>query len=147
MIIVSACLAGVICRYDGGHHADEKVVNLVKAGKAVVVCPEVLGGLPVPRKPAEISGDGGAAVLNGQAKVIDSTGSDVTEAFISGAHRTLALARELGADVAILKEGSPSCGSRQIYDGTFQGNKGPGMGVTAALLMQNGIKVVSEGEL
>lgn len=135
---------GVPCRYDGRHCRTQEVQQLVADGKAVPVCPEQIGGLSTPRLPAEIVGGDGDDVLDGKAKVIDKEGQDVTEAFIRGAEATLRVAQTIGAKEAVLKERSPSCGSCVIYDGTFQGVKQAGQGVTAALLRRNGIKVVSE---
>lgn len=145
MKIVSACFAGIHCRYDQRHNALAEIRRLVREGKAIPVCPEQAGGLPTPRNPAEIVGGGdGEDVLDGKARVIDNQGNDVTEQFLAGARKTLAVARAVGAKQAILKERSPSCGSCMIYDGTFSGGKKPGLGVTAALLRRHGIEVVSE---
>ncbi len=114
-------------------------------GRLVPFCPEVSGGLAVPRPPAEIVGSG--PVLDGAARIVTTTGVDVTEAFLRGAHLALAAARRAGARVALLKEGSPSCGSHRVYDGTFTGTSVPGAGVTTALLERSGIRVFSEDEL
>ncbi len=141
MILVSACLCGVHCRYDGKAKPDEEVIALLQAGQAIPVCPEQLGGLPVPRPPAEIIEGDGAAVLNGVARVFNRLGQDVTEAFIAGAEETLLLARLSGAEKAILKANSPSCGAGVIYDGTFSGGTRAGDGVASALLKKNGIEV------
>jgi uncharacterized protein YbbK (DUF523 family) len=146
MKLVSACLMGVHCRFDGKSSLDKDIKQLVKEGKAVPVCPEQIGGLSTPRLPAEIVGGDGFDVLDGKAKVITIEGEDVTEAFIRGATETLRIAKSVGATEAILKERSPSCGSCMIYDGSFKGQKQAGKGVTAALLKRNGIKVVSEEE-
>lgn len=113
-------------------------------GRLVPFCPEVAGGLPVPRPPAEIVGGDGADVLDGAARVVADTGEDVTEAFVAGARLALETARRAGARVALLKESSPSCGSRMIYDGTFTGTWVAGDGVTAALLEREGIRVFGE---
>ncbi len=145
-IIVSACLAGCSCRYDGKAQTNETAAMLVAAGKAVPVCPECMGGLPTPRVPAEIEGGSGEDVLCGKARVIASDGEvrfDVTDAFLKGAEEALRIAREVGADEAILKANSPSCGFGTIYDGTFSGARKEGNGVAAALLSQSGIKVRS----
>ena len=145
-LIVSACLAGIPCRYDGKAQRNEAVAALVEAGLAVPVCPECLGGLPTPRIPAEIVGGSGEDVLDGKARVIASDGEarlDVTDAFIKGANAALEAAREAGADEAILKANSPSCGFGTIYDGSFSGAKTAGSGVAAALLAANGLKVKS----
>ncbi len=136
--IVSACLAGVRCRYDGGHCETPEIWQLVAEGRALPVCPELLGGLPIPRIPAEILGDGGEAVLKKTALVLDRENSDVTSAFIRGARETWELARLVGATKAILKERSPSCGVSQICRGeeTIAGE-----GVTCFLLRTHGMRV------
>ncbi|SFJ09881.1 DUF523 domain-containing protein [Thermoflavimicrobium dichotomicum] len=142
--VVSACFAGIHCRYDQKHSLVEAIQELVKKGEAIPICPEQLGGLSTPRNPAEIVGGNGEDVLDGKARVIDNQGNDVTEAFIRGAYEALKIAQTVGAKQAILKEKSPSCGTCYIYDGTFQGKKQPGMGVTAALFRRHGIQVFSE---
>ncbi|MCQ6276272.1 DUF523 domain-containing protein [Bacillus sp. V3B] len=144
MILVSACLAGFDVKYDGSHNLNLKINKWFEEKKAMPVCPEVLGGLSIPREPAEIVGGDGEDVLNGQAKVMTNTGKDVTEQFIKGARETLKIAKENEATIVVLKERSPSCGSTMIYNGEFKGNKVRGDGVTAALLKRNGIQVVSE---
>ncbi len=141
MILVSACLCGVHCRYDGKAKPDEEIMALLREGKAIPVCPEQLGGLPVPRSPAEIMEGDGEAVLDGSACVSNRLGQDVTEAFIAGAEETLHIGRLSGAHKAILKANSPSCGVGTIYDGTFSGGTRAGDGVAAALLKRNGIEV------
>ncbi|QWU17064.1 Uncharacterized conserved protein YbbK, DUF523 family [Paenibacillus sophorae] len=146
MIIVSSCLAGVECRYDGSHNVLDKIQKLARENKAVLVCPEVLGGCPTPREPAEIVGGTGEDVLAGNAKVIDRSGREVTGLFIEGAYKALETARKHNASLIVLKENSPSCGSQMIYDGRFAGNKIPGEGVTVALLRREGFKVISEKE-
>ena len=137
MVLVSACLAGFSCRYNGGNHEDAKIVQLVKEGKALPVCPEQLGGLTTPRNPAEMTKDG---------RVLTEKGEDVTKQFILGAEETLRLCRLYSCRVAILKSLSPSCGSGQIYDGTFKKNIIEGDGLTAKLLKKNGIQVLTESE-
>lgn len=134
MILVSACLLGENCKYSGGNNRREEVCRFLEGKEYVPFCPEQAGGLHTPRLPSERRGD----------RVVSSAGEDVTEAFLLGAERTLELCRREGAQVAILKQGSPSCGSRYIYDGSFSGVKIPGEGVTAELLRQNGIRVISE---
>ncbi|MCT9930915.1 DUF523 domain-containing protein [Planotetraspora sp. A-T 1434] len=149
-ILVSACLLGSRVRYDGGAKtSDDELLAAWRAeGRLVPFCPEVEGGLPVPRPPAEIEGGvGGAAVLTGAARILTPDGEDVTNAFLSGAQRALAVAQSFGVRLAILKEGSPSCGSLRIYDGTFRGRLTPGRGVTAALLELNGIRVFGEDRI
>ena len=147
MIIVSACLVGVNCKYDGGNNDNNKVKEYLKNKEYIIVCPEQLGGLTTPRKPSEINKIGGKKVLSGHSKVISCEGKDVTENFIMGAKESLKIAKMFNCKQAILKEGSPSCGCNLIYDGTFTGKKISGMGVTAALFNENNIEVLSEKEL
>ncbi|NLY79357.1 MAG: DUF523 domain-containing protein [Lysinibacillus sp.] len=144
MILVSACLAGLEVRYDGAHCLHNKIRKLVDENKAVMICPELLGGLSTPREPAEIIGGDGGDVLDGKAKVVDRAGNDVTIQFIKGAYATLEKAKEINATIVVLKENSPSCGSSRIYNGEFKGEKVAGNGVTAALLKRNGFQVISE---
>jgi len=147
---MSACLLGQKVRYDGGDclQNHERLQAWIKAGNVITICPEMVGGLPTPRPPAEIqSAKTGIDVLEGGAKIMSNTGHDVTEAFIAGARKTLALAQKHHVRVAILKAKSPSCGSSVIYDGTFSRALIPGMGVTAALLSQHGIKVFDEDHI
>lgn len=142
--IISACLAGVGCRYDGDARSNARVEELVRSGLALPICPEQLGGLPTPRPPAEIHGGDGYDVLAGKARVINDRGEDVTLAYIRGAREALHLARLVGATEAILKGRSPSCGRDLIYDGTFQRRLRCGWGVTAACLENAGIRVLNE---
>ncbi|MCM3764490.1 DUF523 domain-containing protein [Neobacillus niacini] len=144
MIVVSSCLAGLQVRYDGGHCLRNEITKLVEEGKAITVRPEVLGGLSTPREPAEIIDGNGEDVLDGKAKVVNQSGKDVTDFFINGAYAALEKALEINATMVVLKENSPSCGSLRIYNGNFNGEKMAGMGVTAALLRRNGIKVISD---
>ncbi len=137
MILVSACLLGINCKYDGDNNYNESVKDYLKDKQFVVICPEQLGGLQTPRIPAEITKD----------KVINKDGIDVTKNFIKGANESLKIAKLYECREAILKEGSPSCGSNKIYDGTFTGIKVDGIGITASLLKQEGIKIISENEL
>lgn len=132
--VVSACLAGEPCRYDGGSSPCEAVMELVREGRAVPVCPETLGGLPTPRTPAEIR-DG---------RVIMRDGRDVTEAFARGAGEALRRALAEGCDAAILKARSPSCGAGTVYDGTFTGRRVPGEGVFARMAREAGLAVETE---
>lgn len=142
--IVSACLAGEPCAYDGRPRPCPYAERLVREGKAVPVCPEVLGGQPVPRTPAEIRNGTGHDVLTGRARVVDRAGVDVTEAFVRGARATLEIATRYGIRTAILKARSPSCGYGRIYDGTFTGKLRAGHGVTAALLVEHGFRIFTE---
>jgi uncharacterized protein YbbK (DUF523 family) len=146
-ILISACLMGHAVRYDGkgkplSHPAIERWKN---EGRLVTICPEMAGGMPVPRPPAEIqNGASGDDVLQGRARVMEITGGDVTAEFIAGAEKTLAFAKANGCEYAVLIDGSPSCGSIAIYDGSFSGRKQAGNGVTAALLQNAGIRVYSD---
>lgn len=144
MVIVSACLAGINCKYSGGNSLNEPVRKLVAEGKAIPVCPEQLGGCMTPRPVVEIAGGTGADVLDGTCKVIRKNGEDATREFVKGAEEVLNIARMVGAKKAILKAKSPSCGCGKIYDGTFSGKLIEGNGVTAELLLRNGISVSTE---
>ncbi len=145
--MVSACLAGINCRYDGQNKENQSLRDLVIQGKAIALCPEVIGGLATPRLPAEIVGGDGEAVWNGTAKVIDQAGNDVTTAYQAGAEKALTVLQHLKIDTVILKEKSPSCGVCRIYDGSFSGKTKVGKGVAAALFMRNGIQVLSDEEI
>ena len=145
-IVVSACLAGRRCRFDGTGAFEDEVARLVAEGRAVLVCPEVDGGLGTPRPAAEIEGGDGSDVLAGHARVVTRDGTDVTDAYVKGAHSALAAAQRTGARAAILKARSPSCGRGQIYDGTFSSTLEIGDGVTAALLRSEGIEVFTDEE-
>lgn len=146
MILVSACLAGICCKYDGGNNGIPLIKELVRQGKAIPLCPEQLGGLPTPRMPAEIKGGSARDVLQGKALVVRKDGADVTENFIRGAGEVLKFCREMGIRCAILKSKSPSCGKGLVYDGTFSGKLVEGNGVTAQLLIDSGIEVMTEEE-
>lgn len=145
--LVSACLLGLPTRYDGGHNRNPRLRRFCRRHGIIPVCPEQLGGLPTPRRPAEIREGDGVAVLRGKAAVVDNTGRDLTAQFLSGAFIALELARLFRADGAILKSGSPSCGTGSIRDGSFSGRRCPGDGVAAALLKRSGIPVYSEKKL
>ena len=136
MIAVSACLAGMPCRYNGTGVPDETVLQWVASGRAIAVCPEVLGGLPVPRPAAESVGE----------TVLTWEGTDVTAEFVSGAKLALRLVREKGCRCAVLKARSPSCGCGLIYDGTFSGRLIAGDGIFARLLRQEGFQLKTEEE-
>ena len=146
MYVISACLCGVNCKYSGKNNLNERCLKLFREGKAVLVCPEQLGGLPTPRNPVELNGTA-SEVLEGNGKALNNKGEDVTKQFINGAYETLKIAKEIGATKAILKEGSPSCGANFVYDGTFTGNKIKGNGITALLLENEGITVFSDEDL
>lgn len=144
MYIISACLAGVHCRYDHKENGIDEIKDLIKKQPTIIVCPEQMGGLTTPRPPVEIVGGDGNDVLNGKAKLMNNKGKDVTEEFVKGAVEVLSIAKEYNIKRVILKSGSPSCGSGYIYDGTFTGEKVEGDGVLAALLKRNGIEVMTE---
>ena len=137
MKLVSACLAGVKCRYDGSAKPCKKVIELVKKGQAIPVCPEQLGGLPTPRIASEQKGN----------KVFNKEGKDLTKEFEKGAQEALNIAKIAGCKEAILKSKSPSCGFGLIYDGSFTGTLIKGDGVFAELLKANNIKVMTEEEI
>ncbi len=136
-LLISACLLGMPCRYNGTHKKLGNLNQLAERYELVGVCPETLGGLKIPRLPCEQK----------EGKVYAKDGIDCSPAFDLGARRTLAIALKSGAKIALLKERSPSCGVNQIYDGTFSDTKIKGMGVAAALLKANGIRVYSEEEM
>ena len=133
-LLVSACLLGENCKYSGGNNRNEQVRALERYFQLIPVCPECFGGLPIPREPSEIR-DG---------CVVSKSGVDVTAAFADGAEKTLYIAEEENCGLALLKERSPSCGSGAVYDGTFSGVLTEGWGITAALLRQQGLRVVGE---
>jgi uncharacterized protein YbbK (DUF523 family) len=141
-VLVSACLLGVSCRYDGRSAALASLAGLVDGRAVLAVCPEELGGLGTPRPKACLSGGDGAAVLDGAARVVTESGEDVTAAFRRGAERALDLARAAGVEEAVLKERSPSCGASRIHR---EGELADGAGVTAALLARAGIRVRGAG--
>jgi len=132
-IIVSSCLAGFCCRYDGDHKERIDIVKLVEEGRAIPVCPEQLGGLSTPREPAELHGD----------KVITNTGKDVTSEYVKGAAEALKMLKLTGSKKAILKSKSPMCGCDLIYDGSYSGKTIKGDGIFTTLLKENGIEVES----
>lgn len=144
--IVSACLAGIKCTYAGGDKLRPGIARLVSKGLALPICPEVAGGSTVPREQCEITGGNGEDVIKKKATVLTPSGKDVTARLISGAKKTLAIARRYGIKSAILKSNSPSCGRGKIYDGTFTGSLRRGDGVTAALLRSHRIRVYTERE-
>ena len=136
-ILVSACLLGTNCKYSGGNNYSETLVRLAEEHELIPVCPEVLGGLPVPRTPAEI--------VDGRVTAKD--GTIVDKEFRNGAAAALRIALETGAGLAVLQSRSPSCGPREIYDGTFSGRRIPGKGIFAALLSESGIRILDIEEL
>lgn len=149
-ILISACLLGRPVRYDGkGKPLAHPAIDRWKAeGRLVAFCPEQAGGLPTPRPPAEIEGGAsGEDVIEGRARVIEKTGRDVSNAFVEGGEKAVEFARANGCAYALLIDGSPSCGSGFIYEGSFSGVRHPGLGVTAALLRRAGIAVFSDREI
>ena len=149
IILVSACLLGQPARYDGRTARFEHAIldRWRQEGRVVVTCPEMAGGLGIPRPPAEIVEGDGKTVLAGHARVVDRDGLDVTREFVQGAREVLALAQAEKIKLALLKGNSPSCGNTEIYDGTFSGRKITGAGVTAAVLIQHGLHVFNEKEI
>ena len=147
MILVSACLLGINCKYNGDNNKSEKIEEYLKDKKFILVCPEQLGGLTTPRYPSEIINIDEKNIIEGKTTVINNKNLDVTEQFKKGALETLKIANIYGCKKAILKEGSPSCGSSFVYDGTFTGKKVNGSGVTTSLLRQNNIVVISEKDI
>lgn len=147
-VLVSACLTGRRVRYDGAVISEtHSILNRWEQERRVVpFCPEVAGGLPVPRPPAECSGGDGRAVLGGHCRVLNVNGEDITTCFVEGATRTVELTRLQEIKIAVLKDGSPSCGSTYIYDGSFSETRMPGKGVTSVLLEAAGIRVFCERE-
>ena len=137
VVLVSKCLLGENCRYDGNNNKNEKVIEFLKGKTVIAVCPEELGGLPTPRDPAEIKG----------GEVVLKSGGIVTDRCRIGAQKVLFIAKESHVDLCILKEKSPSCGSGVIYDGTFTRTPAKGDGIAAAALKKEGIKVVGESEV
>ena len=136
-LLISACLLGVNCKYNGKNNYNSQIEELKKKYELVPICPEVMGGLSIPRDPSEIKDD----------KVISKNGNDVTANFLSGAYQALQLVDISNIKIALLKDGSPSCGSSYIYDGTFTKNKITGMGITAKLLKENNITIYNEKEI
>lgn len=149
VILVSACLLGEAVRYDGKtqRQQDPRIQSWLQKGYLLKQCPEVAGGLPIPRVPAEIQGGSGADVLAGRIVVLDKSHNDKSEAFILGARQSLALCQQYGIQLALLKSRSPSCGNDAIYDGSFNNRLVSGEGVTAALLKAHGIMVYNELEI
>lgn len=146
MKLCSACLLGINCKYDGKNRLNAKLVDLAKKDTLIPICPEQLGGLSTPREPAETTGDGSQVFIK-KARVVTKSGAEVTVNFINGAREVLKIVKLFHIKEAILKQRSPSCGCGQIYDGTFSGKVITGYGVTAALLKNNGVKLISEEEL
>jgi uncharacterized protein YbbK (DUF523 family) len=144
MILVSACLAGIFSKYNGETNYVKDIVDMISRGEAIPVCPEQLGGCPTPRPPVEIYGGTGGGVIDGKCSAIRKNGEDVSSQLVKGAQEVLKIALMTGAKEAVLKANSPSCGCGKIYDGTFSGKIIEGNGVTAELLVRNGIEVKTE---
>ena len=136
-VMVSACLIGKECKYSGGSNLNEDVLSFLEGKLVIPVCPEVMGGLPVPRPPCEISG----------GRVITVEGRSMEEPFRKGAMKCIAIARKERPDMVILKENSPSCGVRTVYDGTFSGRTIPGRGIFADMVIKEGIPVLTEKDM
>ena len=141
MILASACLVGINCKYNGGNNYNEKIFELVKKGEAIPICPEQLGGLQTPRIPSEIK------IIDGKRHVINKEGEDVTQNFEKGAVEVLELAKKLNIKKAILQPRSPSCGVGKIYSGNFNGELIEGNGILAELFIKNGIEIINPDEL
>lgn len=141
MILISSCLVGIDCKYNGKNNYHKELKELIDSGKAIPVCPEQLGGLSTPRVPAEIIRD-----KDNNIKVITKNGKDVTKEYFLGAERALKIAKTLNIELAILKSKSPSCGCGKIYDGNFSKNLIEGNGITTEFFLKNGIKVLTEEE-
>ncbi|MDT7075124.1 DUF523 domain-containing protein [Citrobacter amalonaticus] len=148
-VLVSACLMGLKVRYNGSEKAQPTALlaRLQAEQRLVVHCPELAAGLPTPRPPAEIVRADGSDVMQGQASIVEKSGHDVTGHYQLAAWLALRTAQATGCDIALLTDGSPTCGSQFIYDGSFSGQRHPGMGVAAALLRQHGITVFSDQQL
>lgn len=136
-IMVSGCLLGICCRYDGGLSPSHSIIHFASSANIIPFCPEQLGGLPTPRHPARIVGGDGRDVLSGKATVINNMGEDVTDAYKKGAEEALSVARLVRSRIALLREKSPSCGLTTPY---CEKSTNSGMGVTAALFRRSGIK-------
>ncbi|MBP3255857.1 MAG: DUF523 domain-containing protein [Clostridia bacterium] len=136
MILISACLVGMNCKYNGKNNYNEKALELVKNGQAIPICPEQLGGLSTPRDPSEIK------IIDNKRYVINNKGIDVTSEFVKGANEVLRLVKELNIEKVILQSRSPSCGVGKIYSGNFDGKIIDGNGILAQMLIDNGIEVV-----
>ena len=136
MILISACLIGMNCKYDGGNNYQKIALDLVKSGKAIPICPEQLGGLATPRNPSEIKN------IDGKKYVFNNKNEDVTNQFVKGAMEVLKLAKELNVKKVILQSRSPSCGVGKIYSGNFDGKLVDGNGILAQMLIDNNIEVI-----
>lgn len=152
MRLVSACLLGVNCRYDGGNKLHDEVVKLLKDEELIPICPEQLGGLPTPREQSAILSGSGEDVLDGKSKIFNAKGEDVTENYIKGDYETLKLARLYDIKDVVLKQQSPSCGFGKTQQARYENDRFTsctitGNGVTAALLKRNNIRVLTQDSL
>lgn len=145
--LVSACLLGIECRWNGKSKPNDILIKKFQEGELIPVCPEQLGGLPTPRMPSEVVNGSGKRVIEGKNIVVDKEGIDVTGGFVKGAKEALKIARLAGATEFIAADKSPSCGKGRTYDGSFSGKLVRGDGVTAAIFKKNGIKVINVKEL
>ncbi len=140
MILVSACLIGLNCKYNGKNNYNERIFELVKEGRAIPLCPEQLGGLVTPRYPAEV------IIVDGKKHVFDNTGQDVTQNFVNGAKEVMSLVKKMNIRQAILQPRSPSCGIGQIYNGEFNGTLTLGNGILVDMLLEAGVEVLTPEE-
>ncbi|MCR5758523.1 MAG: DUF523 domain-containing protein [Selenomonas sp.] len=147
MILVSACLLGHKVKFSGGTNTHDLLLKYNERGRFIAVCPECFAMLPCPRPAMEIQNGTGKKVLSGKARAMDENGMDTTKYLLMGADKVLKIAEAYNAKVAILKEGSPSCGVKKIHGGNFDGKKIKGQGVTTALLQKHGITVYSEKDM
>lgn len=146
MYLISACLCGVNCKYNGLNNINKTCEELFISGQGILICPEQLGGLPTPRVPAELN-NSAREIIIGNGEIITRDGSDVTKEFLKGANEVLEIAKKLNVKKAILKDGSPSCGVNYIYDGSFSGKKISGVGITTQMLIDVSVEVLSEADL
>lgn len=140
-VMVSSCLLGEKCRYNGSDAFSQGVLDFIEDMEVISFCPELLGGMETPREPAEIKN------ISNERRVITSSGKDVTSYFRKGAAESLKLAKKCGAELIILKSKSPSCGLKEVYDGTFSGKLVPGSGLTGDILKLNNSNVLTEDML
>ncbi|MCX6809622.1 MAG: DUF523 domain-containing protein [Candidatus Berkelbacteria bacterium] len=142
MKIISACLLGVNCRFNGKNKFSPKAKHVFDGGEVILICPEMLINLGIPREACEIVGGDGFDVLEGKARVVSKSGKDFTQLYLDAAQKASAMIENLGITKAYLKSGSPTCGAGTIYNGDFTGEKKNGFGVFSALLKNNGIELV-----
>ncbi|QCX33701.1 DUF523 domain-containing protein [Caloramator sp. E03] len=147
MILVSSCLLGLDTRYNGKNNSNDLLIEYSCYGKFIPICPEQLGGLSTPREPSEIIGGTGKDVMMGYCKILNCKGEDVTEQYVKGAKEVIKIIKMFPVKAAILKQKSPSCGSKRIYDGCFKGKIRDGEGVAAYILRENNIPIYSEEDI